>query len=71
MPLEMRTECDRCGRSLPASSEAYICSYEHTFCARCTWLLQVRCSECAGELLRRPRRSGGNPPSEPEGPDPG
>lgn len=56
MALEMRPACERCDTPLSPSSEAYICSREDTYCARCTWLLEVRCPECGGELLRRPRR---------------
>jgi hypothetical protein len=54
--LEMRTECERCQRSLPAdSAEARICSYECTFCAPCAHELG-RCPNCGGELVGRPRR---------------
>jgi hypothetical protein len=32
--LEMRANCESCGRGLPAdSAEAVICSYECTFCS--------------------------------------
>lgn len=56
MALEMREECERCGASISPGSEAYICFHEHTYCARCTWLLEVRCAACNGELVRRPRQ---------------
>ncbi|PYK77941.1 MAG: DUF1272 domain-containing protein [Verrucomicrobia bacterium] len=56
MALEMRTKCEKCGRDLPVNGEAYICSYECTFCARCSQEIKNVCSNCGGELVRRPRR---------------
>jgi len=57
MALAMKTECERCGASLPPDSEsAYICSYECTFCSLCAEEDVHRCPNCGGELLRRPRR---------------
>jgi hypothetical protein len=54
MPLEMREACERCAAPLPKDTEdARICSYECTFCARCT---DGRCPNCGGELQPRPRR---------------
>ena len=35
MALEMRAACERCEAALTADGEAYICSYECTFCASC------------------------------------
>ena len=35
MALEMRGECERCGAAVPHEVEAFICSYECTFCASC------------------------------------
>jgi hypothetical protein len=36
MALEMRPGCERCGRDLPGEcKEAYICSFECTFCLEC------------------------------------
>jgi uncharacterized protein len=56
--LEMRQNCERCSRELPAdSADALICSFECTFCAECAGsALAGRCPNCGGELLRRPRR---------------
>ena len=56
--LEMRPTCERCGAELPPDSpDARICSYECTFCARCTdGELHGVCPNCAGELIARPRR---------------
>ena len=67
--LELRPNCECCGRDLPGDSDAaYICSYECTFCAACSQgVLKGRCPNCGGELQRRPRRSAErlqlNPPS--------
>ncbi|MBB2171835.1 DUF1272 domain-containing protein [Gluconacetobacter asukensis] len=56
--LEMRPDCGCCGRVLPQSSaEAMICSFECTFCAACaSEVLDHRCPNCGGELVRRPIR---------------
>ncbi len=56
MALIMKPKCERCGLGLAQDGEAYICSYECTFCADCTADMQDRCPNCGGELLRRPRR---------------
>jgi hypothetical protein len=56
MALEMRTECERCGVKLSPSAEAYICTYECTFCADCTQRMDEICPNCNGELVRRPRK---------------
>jgi len=55
--LKMHKTCKGCGTALPAGSRsAHICSYERTFCTKCTNALKGRCPKCAGELVRRPRR---------------
>ncbi|HMK67509.1 MAG TPA: DUF1272 domain-containing protein [Stellaceae bacterium] len=56
--LELRPNCECCGRDLPpASLEAVICSFECTFCRSCAeGVLAGRCPNCGGELLRRPIR---------------
>jgi hypothetical protein len=54
--LEMKGKCERCEAALPAASgEAWICSFECTFCSACRAELEV-CPNCGGELVRRPRR---------------
>lgn len=59
MPLEMRGECERCHTALPKDSdEACICSYECTFCQKCSEAMSGKCPNCGGELVRRPRRIG-------------
>lgn len=56
--LELRPNCECCGRDLPPESQAArICSFECTFCADCTeGVLSGICPNCGGELLRRPTR---------------
>lgn len=54
--LEMRPECERCHGPLAADGEAFICSFECTFCQDCTHELAHVCPNCGGELIRRPRR---------------
>ncbi|HCL5637798.1 TPA: DUF1272 domain-containing protein [Klebsiella aerogenes] len=56
--LELRPNCECCDKDLPPDSkEAYICSFECTFCVDCmTYLLKGHCSNCGGELVRRPIR---------------
>ena len=56
MALELRTECERCGAALAPDGEAFICSYECTFCPPCTAGLERTCPNCCGELVPRPRR---------------
>jgi uncharacterized protein len=54
--LEMRTECERCGKSLTEDGPAAICSYECTFCTDCASEMDHVCPNCGGELVARPRR---------------
>jgi len=56
--LEMRANCESCGRGLPADSvDAMICSYECTFCSACAQgKLGGKCANCGGVLERRPTR---------------
>ncbi|MCB1724393.1 MAG: DUF1272 domain-containing protein [Gammaproteobacteria bacterium] len=56
--LELRPSCEHCNRPLPpASTEARICSYECTFCARCVdELLHNTCPNCGGGFVARPVR---------------
>jgi len=56
--LELRPNCECCGRDLPAdSTAARICSFECTFCSQCaTTVLDGACPNCGGELVRRPIR---------------
>ncbi|HEX3234962.1 MAG TPA: DUF1272 domain-containing protein [Gemmatimonadales bacterium] len=59
MPLEMRSQCEKCQRSLEHEDLAFICSYECTFCPGCSVAMEQRCPNCGGELVRRPRRVAG------------
>jgi hypothetical protein len=56
MALELKRICEKCGGTLIAGGVAYICSYECTFCASCAEQMNFVCSNCKGELVRRPRR---------------
>jgi len=56
--LQLRPNCECCDADLPAQSdEAWICSFECTFCIRCaSGVLGGICPNCGGELVARPRR---------------
>lgn len=56
MALEMREICEKCERPLAHGDEAFICSYECTFCGPCTDTMNATCPNCGGELVRRPTR---------------
>ncbi len=56
--LELRPNCE-CGDVAlpPGSTDALICSFECTVCARCAESrLGGKCPNCGGELVRRPSR---------------
>lgn len=57
--LEMRTDCERCEAALAPDGEAWICSYECTYCGDCRLALMEQCPNCGGELVARPRRAAG------------
>ena len=61
--LELRPNCECCDRDLPPQSrDAYMCSYECTFCVDCvTNVLRGKCPNCSGELVRRPVRPEAGP----------
>ena len=52
----MKPGFEMCMAPLAGEEEAYICSFECTFCASCTSDLQRVCPHCGGELVLRPRR---------------
>ena len=56
MALEMKNACMKCDTALENMGEAWICSYECSFCTPCTTEMKQICPNCGGELLRRPRR---------------
>lgn len=56
--LLMRPNCEACDKDLPPNaSDAYICSFECTFCRSCA---ETRfdnvCPNCGGNLVHRPVR---------------
>ncbi len=57
--LELKPNCEKCNKALPHSSdEAFICSYECTFCKDCsTDTFNFICSNCKGNLEKRPKRN--------------
>ena len=60
--LELRPTCEHCNRKLPPeSAEAWICSYECTFCGdRVENVLQNVCPNCGGGFMPRPVRPSKN-----------
>lgn len=60
--LELRPSCEHCNRKLPPdSAEAWICSYECTFCGDCVErVLQNVCPNCGGGFMPRPVRPSKN-----------
>jgi len=65
--LELRPSCEHCQAVLPPdATDAMICSFECTFCARCVQeLLHNVCPNCGGGFSPRPirpreNRKGGN-----------
>jgi hypothetical protein len=55
MALQMKANCEKCGRALAPLDEAFICIYECTFCGDCVREMEHVCPNCGGELVRRPR----------------
>lgn len=56
--LELRPNCEGCDKDLvPHSTEAFICTYECTFCHDCvTNILMNVCPNCGGNFSPRPIR---------------
>lgn len=55
--LSIKLHCEGCGSSLPnESEEAYICSFECTYCKECVEKLENVCPACGGGLEKRPIR---------------
>ncbi|MFD1383155.1 DUF1272 domain-containing protein [Rhodanobacter aciditrophus] len=56
--LELRPNCECCDKDLPPdSNEAFICTFECTFCATCkSDVLKDICPNCGGNLVPRPIR---------------
>jgi uncharacterized protein len=60
--LDIRPNCECCDRDLGPADEAYICTYECTFCRDCTHdVLAGNCPNCLGDLQRRPTRPEAGP----------
>jgi uncharacterized protein len=56
--LEIRPNCECCNVDLdPQSEDAFICSFECTFCRKChDTVLHGKCPNCGGNLVPRPIR---------------
>lgn len=54
--LEMKGQCLKCEGQLVQDGEAYICSYECSYCGPCAKGMEMVCPNCRGELVIRPRR---------------
>ncbi len=55
--LELRPDCERCGRDLPPDADARICTFECTFCPECVdGPLGGVCPNCGGNFQPRPVR---------------
>lgn len=56
--LELRPNCELCDKDLPPhASDAYICTYECTFCQKCVeFKIHNVCPNCGGGFARRPIR---------------
>ncbi len=56
--LEIRPNCENCGKPLPPNStEALICTFECTFCKDCVeTILENVCPNCGGGFEKRPVR---------------
>jgi uncharacterized protein len=55
MALELKTECERCQKTLAPEEAASICTFECTFCSDCAAAMGHVCPNCGGELVPRPR----------------
>jgi len=57
--LILKPNCECCDIDLPPSAEdAFICTYECTFCAECAAnVLSFVCPNCSGNLVSRPIRT--------------
>jgi|GEM_PF-326777 DNA-binding HxlR family transcriptional regulator len=53
--MAYKDQCCRCKAPLRTDSEAYVCSFECTWCRRCVEDLGWHCPNCNQELRARPR----------------
>ena len=57
MALQLRPNCEYCDKDLPPDADAFICSYECTFCPDCAQnQLRNVCPNCGGGFAPRPIR---------------
>ncbi|WP_354191657.1 DUF1272 domain-containing protein [Arthrobacter sp. UYCu712] len=66
--LEIRPNCECCNRDIAPADEAFICTFECTWCPSCVERFPNRaCPNCGGNLQLRPTRPAAalvsNPPS--------
>ncbi|WP_310620709.1 DUF1272 domain-containing protein [Flexibacterium corallicola] len=56
--LHLHPNCEHCDKDLPANAtDAYICSFECTFCEGCALeLFENTCPNCGGGFTQRPVR---------------
>ena len=56
--LQLKPRCETCSKALPPdSTEAWICSFECTFCVACvSGILHNVCPNCGGGFAPRPIR---------------
>ena len=60
--LDLRPNCECCDKDLGPTDEAFICTYECTFCPACKeGILAGTCPNCLGNLERRPVRPEAGP----------
>lgn len=55
--MTYKSRCERCHRSLLGGDEAFVCSYDCTWCRECAGGFGMKCPNCDGELTLRPRRN--------------
>lgn len=57
--LKLRPNCELCDIDLaPDESNAFICTFECTFCRTCCEeILHTQCPNCGGNLVERPART--------------
>lgn len=54
--LRMKPTCERCSAALGLGDQAFICSFECTYCPQCAQELALCCPNCQGQLALRPVR---------------
>lgn len=55
--LQLRPNCECCNKDLPPEADAFICTFECTFCPACVYeVLAGVCPNCGGNFTQRPVR---------------